>query len=93
MTIPVGNQVRAVAAADLNGDGHLDLIVANGGDDTFSVLLGDRSGEFPATDRRLFSAEGTPSGIAVGDFKRDGFPSIVIVRFGANSITLFANDL
>lgn len=92
-TIPVGNQVRAVAAADLNGDGHLDLIVANGGDDTFSILLGNQAGEFPAIDRRLFSAEGTPSAIAVGDFKRDGFPSIAIVRFAADSITLFANDL
>jgi PKD repeat protein len=93
LTIPVGSQVRSVVAADLNGDGRLDLIAANGGDDTISILLGDGNGSFPAAGQLLLHADGTPSGIAVGDFNRDGFPDFAVIRFGASAVTLFQNDL
>ena len=91
--IPVGAQVRAVASADLNGDGQLDLVAANGGNDTLAVLLGDASGEFPAGGRKLLHAGGTPAGIALGDFDREGFPDLAVIGFGSDEITLFTNDL
>ena len=37
---------RSVTTADVNGDGRADLIVANSGDDTVSVLLGIGDGTF-----------------------------------------------
>jgi hypothetical protein len=37
---------RAIIAVDLNGDQRLDLVVANDGDQTFSVLLGNGDGSF-----------------------------------------------
>jgi hypothetical protein len=37
---------RAMTAIDLNGDQRLDLVVANSGDKTFSVLLGKGDGTF-----------------------------------------------
>ena len=36
----VGNRPASVVAADVNGDGHLDLISANATDNTLSVLIG-----------------------------------------------------
>jgi hypothetical protein len=36
----------AIIAVDLNGDQRLDLVVANGGDKTFTVLLGNGDGTF-----------------------------------------------
>jgi len=40
----VGTKPVANTTADLNGDGHLDLLVANFGDNSVSVLLGDGYG-------------------------------------------------
>ena len=44
----VGSQPQSVAAADVNGDGKVDLISANGDNDpgTLTVLTNDGSGNF-----------------------------------------------
>ena len=46
--LPVGSDPTAVAVADVNGDGKPDLVTANDGDDTVSVLLGNGDGTFQA---------------------------------------------
>lgn len=38
-TIPVGRQPDGIAIADLNGDGHKDIVVGNSGDGTVTVLI------------------------------------------------------
>jgi hypothetical protein len=46
----VGSEPRAVAVVDLNLDGKRDLVVANAGSNSLSILLGNGSGTFaPAT--------------------------------------------
>jgi hypothetical protein len=45
-SITVGVQPYAVAVADVNKDGHQDLLVSNRADGTISVLLGDGMGKF-----------------------------------------------
>src|ERR1039458_10619654 len=42
----VGSQPNSEAVGDFNGDGKLDLAVANGGDNTVSILLGNGNGVF-----------------------------------------------
>ncbi len=44
--IAVGADPSAIVAGDFTGDGHLDLAVANSGDDTVSVLLANGDGTF-----------------------------------------------
>ena len=46
---PVGANPVSNATADLNGDGHLDLLTANYITDNVSVLFGDGNGGFIAT--------------------------------------------
>ena len=44
--IPVGASHDAIVAGDFTGNGRLDLAVANGDDNTVSVLLGNGNGTF-----------------------------------------------
>jgi hypothetical protein len=44
--IAVGNNPRSVVIADFNGDGFLDIAVANQGDNSISLFRGDGKGNF-----------------------------------------------
>src|SRR5262249_42623588 len=84
----VGNRPGAVAAADLNGDGIPDLLVANYGTignldgNSVSVLLGDGDGTFQP--QRGVTVGAYPKAIAVVDLNGDGKPDLVAVNTGAN---------
>ena len=52
--IPVGFNPTAITTGDFNGDGHQDFAVANEGDDSISILLGDGTGKFTAATNSPF---------------------------------------
>jgi hypothetical protein len=86
---PVGRNPKAVVVADFNGDGKLDIAVANSGDPSIgdaghvSILLNNGDGTFqPAHD---VIAGKNPWSIAVGDFNRDGHLDMVIANNGINA--------
>lgn len=88
--LSIGIVARGTGAADFNGDGHVDLVVANNGSNTVSVLLGDGTGRFAAkTD---FAVGKGPRKLAVGDFNRDGRPDIAIPNTGSNDVSILLND-
>ena len=73
-SFPVGTNPQAVATADFNNDGRLDLATSNydqtTGDGTLSVLLGTGDGSFQPAQT---SATGLyPLSLAAGDFNADG---------------------
>jgi hypothetical protein len=75
-TSPTGKNPFAAAAGDFNADGKLDLAVANSGDNTVSVLLGNGDGTFqPAVS---YNAGTYPYSVAVGDFNGDGISDLAI---------------
>ncbi|MGH2596651.1 MAG: FG-GAP repeat domain-containing protein [Actinomycetota bacterium] len=76
---PTGPELQAVAIADLNGDGVLDLASANYGAKTISVLLGAGDGTFePKVDQPAGIPH--PQAIASSDLNGDGSVDLVLVN-------------
>jgi VCBS repeat protein/FG-GAP repeat protein len=94
----VGNKPHDVAIGDLNGDGHLDVIVSNITDQNIMVLLGNGDGTFQSPVAYSLGNLGTswPTGVAVGGFNSDGKLDVAVVTAsnglsGANALILFGN--
>jgi hypothetical protein len=78
----IGNDI---AAADVDGDGHLDLVVANANAANY-VLINDGNGRFTAT--ALGGSSAASNAVSLGDVNGDGLVDIVFANAGANAIYL-----
>jgi hypothetical protein len=85
--ITVGNNPISVAVGDFNDDGIQDLVIANDGSNSVTILLGNGDGTFTAaaTPPGTFSG---PDDIVVGDFNGDGKLDLAILNGGSNSVTI-----
>jgi type II secretory pathway component GspD/PulD (secretin) len=86
----VGHSPNAVAVGDFNGDGKLDLAVANQGDNTVSILLGNGDGTFQS--QATVATGLAPDAIVTGDFNADGKLDIAVANFTDNSISIFPGN-
>jgi hypothetical protein len=76
VTYTVGSGPQYITTGDINNDGNVDLVAANSGSNTVSVVPGTGAGTFePALD---YNVGNDPYGIAVGDFNGDGIPTLRI---------------
>jgi uncharacterized protein (DUF2141 family) len=87
----VGKEPVSVAVGDFNGDGKLDLAIANRKDNTVTVLLGDGKGGFTEAPGSPFPVGVEPWSLAVGDFNGDGRPDLVVANEGSNNVTVLLN--
>ncbi|HKF42796.1 MAG TPA: VCBS repeat-containing protein [Thermoanaerobaculia bacterium] len=83
-------QPAALAAADFDGDGKLDLAVGCGGANDVVVLLGDGRGGFRTGGK--FPAGPDPTEIAAADFNRDGKIDLAIANHGVPEVTILLGD-
>jgi len=78
------------ALADVNGDGILDIVTANGlsptGDGGVSILLGNGDGTFKPAMK--VASGGSPTWVVVGDFNGDGKPDIAVSNSPSPNLTV-----
>jgi FG-GAP-like repeat len=85
---------HALAAADVNRDGKLDLITANNEDGDISVLLGDGKGSFTRARGSPFPCGPSPYPVALADVNGDSNLDIVVPNTapGPTTITVLLGD-
>ncbi|HEX5010638.1 MAG TPA: VCBS repeat-containing protein [Planctomycetota bacterium] len=84
---------HAVAALDVNGDGHADVLTTNADDDAISVLLGDgRGGLAPAAGSPFAAPRHPYSSLAVQDLDGDGRPDVAAPLLESGEIGVYLGD-
>ena len=86
----VGSKPRSVAVGDFNRDGVQDLAIANAGENTVSVLLGNSDGTFQAA--LTFGVGRAPWAVAVGDFNRDGVQDLAVANYDSDTVSVLLGN-
>lgn len=88
LRLSAGASPGDVTAADLDGDGRLDLVVAAAG--TLTVFRGDGAGGFRRSSAAA-AGEG-PTGLVTGDFDEDGRIDVLTANHETRYVTLLFGD-
>jgi FG-GAP-like repeat len=92
VVLPLGSArtPAALAAADFDGDGHVDLAVASTGANDVLLLLGDGHGGFRVG--KSFPAGANPTELFAADFNHDGHPDLAIANHDTTYVTILLGD-
>lgn len=85
-----GSQPTAIALGDVTGDGHLDLVVANGESGSVAVLAGDGSGGFAAAVNS--PAGNWPDALVLADFDADDHLDVAVENPGTKEVSILFGD-
>src|SRR5262249_49477852 len=96
VTLPAGSFPQAIALADFNGDGKLDLVeadyntsgLASGG--AVRVMFGNGDGTFQPPVSYVAGTHLTA--VVIGDFDGDGKPDVAAVDNASGSVSVLLND-
>jgi hypothetical protein len=81
-----GSRPESIAVADVNGDGKLDLLTANGSTNTAGVLLGNGNGTFGTVSTFSTGVGSTPNKIVVADVNGDSQLDLLTLNEGTYNV-------
>jgi hypothetical protein len=86
----VGIQPASVAVGDFDGDGTLDIAVANQGSNTVSILQGNGDGTFrPPVSYAVISG---PDSLVAGDFRGNGILDLAVAVYNSNTVSVLLGN-
>jgi hypothetical protein len=85
----VGHGAHSVVAADVNGDGWIDLICANASDNTVSVLTNNWIGGFVLSG--TYAVGSGPVSVVAADVNGDGWVDLICANSGNNTLSVLTN--
>ncbi|CAF3306064.1 unnamed protein product [Rotaria sp. Silwood2] len=80
---------EGVTASDLNGDGNLDIIVANYGANNIGIFMGTGVGTYAPQVAVATGAGSGPQAVAASDVNGDGNADIIVANFDGNKVGVF----
>ena len=90
-SLPAGIMPTAVVVGDFNKDGKLDWAIANGGDSTLYIYLGN--GDGTAKPPTIISLAGkSPVGLAVGDLNGDGDLDLAVAEADSQGVGILLGN-
>jgi subtilisin family serine protease len=101
VTDGAGDGGVSIQIADMDGDGHLDVVTGGGyfgvdaifgweASNLVSVLKGDGKGN--VSQPKLFRGEPSMYGLALADLNGDGHPDVVVASMDTDTAATFIND-
>jgi hypothetical protein len=85
------NTPTSLTTGDFNHDGNLDVAVADTGDNTVSILIGNGSGALTPLGAPI--RVGTnPEAIRAGDFNNDGYSDLAVANYRDGTVTTLLNN-
>ncbi|MCI0595017.1 MAG: VCBS repeat-containing protein, partial [candidate division Zixibacteria bacterium] len=82
--------IRSLSAADLDGDGDIDLAGASYASNTVSVLRNNGDGTF-VFDAETYGAGVKPRSVIAADLDGDGDMDVATANEGSNSVSILTN--
>jgi hypothetical protein len=86
-----GDSPSSMVAADLDGDGDVDLAVANQQSFNVTILRNNGSGNFTEPASSPEAAGTHPQGITVADLDGDGDKDLAVANQSSNDVTILKN--
>jgi gliding motility-associated-like protein len=90
-----GSSPRSVSLGDLDGDGKVDMAIANAFSNTVSVLRNTSSGgsitASSFANKVDFTTGAFPYSVSIGDLDGDGKADMAIANYNINSVSVFRN--
>ncbi|WP_433969551.1 FG-GAP-like repeat-containing protein [Tunturiibacter gelidiferens] len=79
-----------VGAADMDGDGKIDAVVADSSSASLSVFLNNGTGTFPQTAPDFTAAQPAGSNqLQLADLNGDGLPDIIVTNYLTQNVSIF----